>query len=192
MGKTGKPLHCRIINHRYDISHQRPEESPVDEHFNSEAHSQADVVVMMIDQIRDHDPCLHNIWESRWIRTLGTSCPSGMNPRVDSLWSLLVHHLWTSVDFCADHNYGYHNIIPPVTVIITTILYIFACMFDKCSLHAIPAWERLQESWNVMTDCVLLFIKPTLNYWNSQIKWYRETPHGHGHKSSLAAIYSFV
>ena len=85
VGKTGQSLHCRINSHRYDIVYQRTEESPVAEHFNSAAHQQVDMAVMEIDQIQNHDPCLHKIQESRWIRTLGASHLQGMNLRIDSL-----------------------------------------------------------------------------------------------------------
>ena len=85
VGETGQPLHRRINSHRFDIVHWRTDESPVTEHFNSDAHLQADMVVMIIDQIQSHDPCLQKIRESRWIRTLGTSHPLRMNLRVDSL-----------------------------------------------------------------------------------------------------------
>ena len=77
------------------IAHRRTEESPVAEHFNSDGHTLSDMTVVVIDQIYRHDPCLRKIRESRWIRTLGTSYPSGMNLRVDSLWNLLDDHLPT-------------------------------------------------------------------------------------------------
>ena len=95
VGETGHPLHGRINGHRFNIAHRRTEESPVAAHFNGEGHSQADMVVAVIDQLYSRDPCLRKIRESRWIRTLGTSHPSGMNLRVDSLWNLLDNHLWT-------------------------------------------------------------------------------------------------
>ena len=90
VGKTGQPLHCRINSHRFDIMHRRTEDSPMAVHFNSNAHSQADMALMVIDQVHSHDPCLRKIQESRWIHTLGTSYPLGMNLRVDSLWNLPV------------------------------------------------------------------------------------------------------
>ena len=92
VGETGQPLHRRVNNHRFNIAHRRTEESPVAEHFNGEGHALSDMTVVAIDQIYSHDPCLRKIRESRWIRTLGTSYPSGMNLRVDSLWNLLDDH----------------------------------------------------------------------------------------------------
>ena len=83
MGETGQELHCRINGHRFDIAHRNTEESPVAEHFCSGGHSYADMVVAVIDRVRD--PILRKIRESRWIRTLRTSTPEGMNLRVDSL-----------------------------------------------------------------------------------------------------------
>ena len=59
--------------------------SSVANHFNSDRHSIADMTVMVIDQVRSCDLCLLKIRESRWIGTLGTSHPMGMNLRVDSL-----------------------------------------------------------------------------------------------------------
>ena len=85
VGETKQQLHCRLNNHCYDITHWRTEDSPVAEHFNSLAHSEADMVVMVIDQLQNHDPCLRKIREGRWIRILRTSAPLGMNLRVVSL-----------------------------------------------------------------------------------------------------------
>ena len=44
-----------------------------------------DMTVMVIDQVYNHDPCLRKTRESRWITTLRTSSPLGMNLRVNSL-----------------------------------------------------------------------------------------------------------
>ena len=85
VGETGQPLHMRINGHRYDIAHRRTEESPVAEHFNGGAHKELDMTVMVIELARSRDACLRKIRESRWIRTLGTSSPLGMNLRVDGL-----------------------------------------------------------------------------------------------------------
>ena len=95
VGETGQPLHCRINSHRSDIKQRRTEKSPVAEHFNGEGHTLVDMTVVAIDQLYSHDSCLRKIRESRWIRTLGTSHPFGMNLRVDSLWNLFEDHLWT-------------------------------------------------------------------------------------------------
>ena len=67
-------LHLRINGHRHDIAHRRIEDSPVAAHFNSDAHSQTDMAVMVIDQVNSRDPCLRKIRESPWIRTLETVC----------------------------------------------------------------------------------------------------------------------
>ena len=71
--------------HRSDISHNRIEESPVAAHFNSTGHSEADFSVMVIDRLWRDDIVLRKIRESRWIRTLGTVSPRGMNLRTDDL-----------------------------------------------------------------------------------------------------------
>ena len=52
-----------------DIVHRRTGQSPVAEHFSGDGHSQADMAIMVIDQIQSHDPCLRKIRESRLIRT---------------------------------------------------------------------------------------------------------------------------
>ena len=95
VGETGQPLHHRVNNHRFNIAHSRTEESTLAEHFNSDEHALSDLTVVVTDQIYSHDACLLKIRESRWIRTLGTSYPSGMNLRVDFLWNLLDDHLPT-------------------------------------------------------------------------------------------------
>ena len=75
----------RINGHRLDITHRKTEESPVAEHFNSGTHEESDMAVMAIEFAQSCDTCLWKIRESRWIRTLGTSFPLGMNLRVDGL-----------------------------------------------------------------------------------------------------------
>ena len=40
-------------------------------------HTLADMTVAAIDQIHSRNTCVRKIRESRWIRTLGTSYPSG-------------------------------------------------------------------------------------------------------------------
>ena len=85
MGETGQPLHRRVNNHHFNIALRRTEESLVAEHFTGDGHTQTDMVVTVVDQLYNYDPCLRKIQESRWIRILGTSFPSGINLRVDSL-----------------------------------------------------------------------------------------------------------
>ena len=85
VGETGQALHCRLNNHRADITHCRTLEKPVAAHFNSGEHSVEDMRVMVIERLRKDDPVLRKIRESRWIGTLDTSSPNGMNLRTDSL-----------------------------------------------------------------------------------------------------------
>ena len=75
----------QLNSHWHHIMHQRTEVSPVANHFNGSRHSIADMMVIVINQVRSCDPCLHKIKESRWMRTLMTSHPTGINLRVDSL-----------------------------------------------------------------------------------------------------------
>ena len=84
MDETGHLLHRRINGHRSNITHGNTEESPVAKHFHGEGHTFADMKVVAISKTYSHNSCLCKIWENRWIRTLGTSYPSGMNIRVDS------------------------------------------------------------------------------------------------------------
>ena len=58
VGETSQPLHARITGHRLDITHQRADVSPVEEHFNSGAHSVADIMVMVIELPPSRDLCL--------------------------------------------------------------------------------------------------------------------------------------
>ena len=85
VGETGQPLHSRMNSHRFNISHGRIDESPVAAHFTSEGHTETDLSVMIIDRCWKEDTILRKIRESRWIRTLETSWPSGMNQRTDGL-----------------------------------------------------------------------------------------------------------
>ena len=85
VGETGQPLHCRMNGYRFDIVHGRVEESPVAAHFYSSGHTEADVTIMAIDKLCRNDVILRKIRESRWIRTLGSSWPKGMNLRTDGL-----------------------------------------------------------------------------------------------------------
>ena len=85
MGETGQVLRRRINGHQYNITHRDTEGSLVALHFNSEGRMLADMTVVAIDKIYSHDSCLRKIRESKWMKTLGTSYPLGMNLRVDSL-----------------------------------------------------------------------------------------------------------
>ena len=89
VGETGHPLHLRMNSYCHDITRKRIEDSPVTAHLNHGTHSLVNTTVMVIDLISSHDSCWGKIGESKWIRTLGTSFPSGMNLRVDSVWCLL-------------------------------------------------------------------------------------------------------
>ena len=55
------------------------------EHFKGAGHTLADLTVVAIDQLYSHEACLVKIRENRWIRTLETAHPFGMNIRMDSL-----------------------------------------------------------------------------------------------------------
>ena len=65
--------------------HGTIEESPMVAHFNGTGHTEVDVMVMIIDRLWRDDTTLRKIEESRWIRTLGSSWPTGMNLQTDGL-----------------------------------------------------------------------------------------------------------
>ena len=75
----GEPLHARVSGHHFDIIHQRTDVSPVSEQFTSEAHLESHIKVMVSELSSTHDPCLLNVKEERWIRTLETLFSLGMN-----------------------------------------------------------------------------------------------------------------
>ena len=68
VGEMGQLLRMRVIRHWYDITHRRTEESPMVEHFNSGAHIESDMTVMVVEFARSCGACLQKIWESRWVR----------------------------------------------------------------------------------------------------------------------------
>ena len=55
VGESGQPLHKRMDNHRYDVTHGRIEESPVAAHFRSDGHSESDLSVCVIDRLWTED-----------------------------------------------------------------------------------------------------------------------------------------
>ena len=61
---------------------------PVAEHFNGEGHTCEHDCCGYIDKQNSHNYSLCKIWESWWIRTLGTLHTFGMNLKVDSLGPL--------------------------------------------------------------------------------------------------------
>ena len=85
VGETGQPLHMKVSGHQYDIAHQKTEETPMAKHFNSREYVESEITVMFSEFAQSHDTCLDKLRESRWMRTLGTSSPLGMNFTVNSL-----------------------------------------------------------------------------------------------------------
>ena len=63
----------------------KTEEKPVAAHFNFPGHSVEDMQVMVIDQLWKRDTTLRKTRESKWISTLETYQPKGMNLRRDRL-----------------------------------------------------------------------------------------------------------
>ena len=57
VGENGQPLHSRINGWCHNIMHQSTEESPVAAHFNTNAHMQLNMAVMVTNQLHSNDPC---------------------------------------------------------------------------------------------------------------------------------------
>ena len=81
VGESGQVLRKRMNNHRFDVTHGRTEASPVAAYFRSAGHSEADLSVCVIDRLGKEDVIRRKNQGSRWIRTLGTLWPRGMNLR---------------------------------------------------------------------------------------------------------------
>ena len=79
------PFQHRMNNHCFNIAHGCIDKSPVVAHFTSEGHTEAELLVMIIDKCWKKDAILRKIRESRWIRMLETSWLSGTNQRTDDL-----------------------------------------------------------------------------------------------------------
>ena len=75
----------KMNSHRFDVTHGRNEDSPVAAHFRSDGHSESDLLLCVIDRLWTEDTIRRKNEESRWIRTLGTLLPRGMNLRSDAL-----------------------------------------------------------------------------------------------------------
>ena len=58
VGETGRPLLLRVNDHRYNITHQKSDESLVAEHFSSGIHTESGMAIMAIDLVRSRDVCL--------------------------------------------------------------------------------------------------------------------------------------
>ena len=85
VGELSQPLYMRMYGNQYNIAHWRTEDSPVEEDFTSRTHKEPDMAVMALELAQSRDVCARKIRESRWVRTLGTSVPLGVNLRVDGL-----------------------------------------------------------------------------------------------------------
>ena len=85
LGETGQPLRMRVNGHRYDSTHWRTKEYPMMEHFKSGTHEESGMAVMAIEFARGRDAFVWKIRQSRWIRSLRTLFPLGMNLRVEGL-----------------------------------------------------------------------------------------------------------
>ena len=78
MGETQNALHIRTNGHRDDIAHRRIEK-PVEAHFNSTDHLLRDLMILVIEAMRNQDESLRKKRESFWINQLRALYPGGMN-----------------------------------------------------------------------------------------------------------------
>ena len=85
VGETGQPLHTRMNGHRFDITHGRIKESPVATHFNTTGYTVADLTVLIINRLQRNDTTLRGTRESRYIKTLDSLWPRGMNLHMNGL-----------------------------------------------------------------------------------------------------------
>ena len=79
VGEMTQLLPARVNGHQFNIAHQSTDLSPVAEHVNSGAHLELDMIFMVIELSFTSDPRLQSIREGRWIGTLRTLLPLGMN-----------------------------------------------------------------------------------------------------------------
>ena len=85
VGESRQPLHKRMNSHRFDVTHDRIEESPVVAHFRIDRHLESDLLVCVIDRLWTEHMIRRKNRESRCIKTLGTPLPRGMNLQSDAL-----------------------------------------------------------------------------------------------------------
>ena len=170
------------------------EEKPVATHFISQGHSVEDMTVMVIEKLWKDDPVLRKVRENKWMRTLDTSHPRGMNLRVDTFWSNHVDlwpvpvnlqpHLWTP---------------SPTSGLCPVCLCIYAPMSHAVIIHT---WKRLYSRNVVYYNKAVLttpqqcnVVQPTFNqirlpvshtdYWS----WLQLASRCH---MSLPSIYQLV
>ena len=103
LGETGLSFHCRINSwHCTPTStlHTRRLMSLLWWRFSAPKHTvwRRCMAVVVIEQVYSHDCTLRKLSEGRWIRTLRTSLPHGLNLRTDSHWLALTdqgcpHHV---------------------------------------------------------------------------------------------------
>ena len=80
VGMTKNALHIRLNGHRCDI--RKTQKSEVAKHFNLRGHSMDDLTIMVIEKIPEGDVQTRRgreTHERKWIRTLRTLHPCGMN-----------------------------------------------------------------------------------------------------------------
>ena len=89
---TGQALHCRINADHHNIVHGRTNESPIVAHFNSNTHLQADITVVVIDQLHSHNPCWRKnmqklvAQDSGDLITIGNEPQSGQSVKLTRLF----------------------------------------------------------------------------------------------------------
>ncbi|XP_053377373.1 uncharacterized protein LOC123529459 [Mercenaria mercenaria] len=80
VGQTHQKCSQRMNSHKFDIRHFPDTPTNVSEHFNSENHSVSDFSFMPIDLVKND--WFRLLKETRWIHTLNTAWPHGMNAKI--------------------------------------------------------------------------------------------------------------
>ena len=147
VSETGQALHQRMNGHRTDVTHNTPDK-PVADHFNGTGHSADDISVMVIERLWRNDTVLRKTKESKWIRTLSTAYPKGINLRTDSLWPLylLTSHILTFTHYHLHSNPSYSSTyLNPPTIPFTQSHVKKATQPKRCVLF-VHCCEYLQNS----------------------------------------------
>ena len=141
---------CRWNRLAVPPEHWRTDESTVSVHLNSGPHTLADRSVMVVKHAHHRDPCLRRIRESRWIGTLGTLFPPGMNVRDDRVWNLPPFN--TSGTPCTPLHRGCFKVILKILIRPRCLVYMWRTLMLNCRMAQTTKWlpATLDYTKNVM------------------------------------------
>ena len=80
VGQTKHNLQTRFRNHRYNIVHNKIEDT-IGNHFNKDHHNISDMSVLIISQVKQNNLYSLLKTENFWINKLKTFFPDGLNIR---------------------------------------------------------------------------------------------------------------